>query len=186
MASSVEWHLERYRELLRLLVRRLHLNPRFRGRFDSSDIVQETFLKVQQKLDQFRGTTEAELIKWLEQILANTLRDEISKARARKRDVALEQSLNQALADSSAQLAEYLTAEGASPLEQAERHEQLLRLSEAISQLPDDQRTAIIQRDLLEASVAEIAAQMDRTEKSVAMLLFRGRHTLRQLLKGEP
>jgi RNA polymerase sigma-70 factor (ECF subfamily) len=185
MVSSAEWHLERYRELLRLLVRQLHLSPRFRGRFDSSDLVQETLLKAQRKIEQFRGTSEAELVKWLQQILANTLRDEIRKARAQERDVALEQSLDAAVADSAARLQAYLADERASPSEQAERRERLLRVAAAIDQLPEDQRTAVIQRDLLGASVAEIAGQMGRTEKSVAGLLLRGRRTLRRLLQDE-
>ncbi|HEY7308326.1 MAG TPA: sigma-70 family RNA polymerase sigma factor [Gemmataceae bacterium] len=186
MASSTEWHLERYRALLRLLVRQFHLSPRFRGRFDSSDLIQETLLKAQRKLEQFRGTTEAELIAWLQQILANTLRDEVRKARAKERDVALEQSLEAAVADSSARLAAFLADERASPVEQAERHEQLLRLAAAMNLLPEDQRTAVIQRDLLGASVAEIAEQMERTPKAVAGLLLRGRAALRRLLKEEP
>ena len=186
MTSSIEWHLERYRELLRLQVRQFHLSPRFRGRFDSSDVVQETFAKAQEKIGQFRGTTEAELIGWLQRILANTLRDAIRKARAKKCDVALERSLDDALADSSARLADYLTDNRASPLEQAERQERLLRVADAISRLPDDQRTVVIHRDLRGDSVAEIAAQMGRTEKSVASLLLRGRSTLRQWLKEEP
>jgi RNA polymerase sigma-70 factor (ECF subfamily) len=185
MAASAEWHLERYQALLRLLVRQFHLSPRFRSRFGSSDLVQETLLKAQKKIDQFRGTTEAEFVRWLQQILANTLRDEIRKARAQERDVALEQSLDAAVADSSARLAAYLADERASPVEQAERQERLLRVAAAISQLPEDQRTAVIQRDLLGASVAETAAHMNRTEKSVAGLLLRGRSTLRRLLSDE-
>jgi RNA polymerase sigma-70 factor (ECF subfamily) len=185
MAAPAEWHLERYRALLRLLARQLHLSPRFRGRFDSSDLVQETLLKAQRKLDQFRGTTEAELVKWLQQILANTLKDEIRRARAQERDVALEQSLDAAVADSSSRLVAYLADEGASPSEQAERQEIIRRVSNAIDQLPEDQRTAVIHRDLLGASVAEIAGQMGRTEKAVAGLLLRGRGTLRRLLQDE-
>jgi RNA polymerase sigma-70 factor (ECF subfamily) len=185
MASSTKWHLDRYRELLRLLVQQFHLSPRFRGRFDSSDLVQETLLKAQRKIEQFRGTTEAELVNWLQQILSNTLREEIRKARAQVRDVALEQSLEAAVADSSARLAAYLADERASPAEQVERQERLLRVAAAINVLPEDQRTAVIQRDLLGASVAEIAEQMGRTPKSVAGLLLRGRAALRQLLKDE-
>jgi RNA polymerase sigma-70 factor (ECF subfamily) len=185
MAPPTEWHLERYRALLRLLVRQLHLSPRFRGRFDSSDLVQETLLKAQRKLDQFRGTTDAELVGWLQQILANTLKDQIRRARAQERDVVLEQSLEAAVADSSARLEAFLADKGASPGELAERQERILRVSSAIGQLPEDQRNAVIQRDLLGSSVAEISGQMGRTEKAVAGLLLRGRGTLRRLLQDE-
>jgi RNA polymerase sigma-70 factor (ECF subfamily) len=61
----------------------------------------------------------------------------------------------------------------------------LLRLASAIDQLPEDQRDVLMQRDLLGASVSQIAEQLGRTEKSVAGLLLRGRRRLRELLQGE-
>jgi RNA polymerase sigma-70 factor (ECF subfamily) len=185
MTSFAESHVGRYRALLRVMVAQFRLSPRFGGRFDSSDLVQETLLKAHKKIDQFRGTTEAELLKWLQQILANTLRDELRKAKAQERDVAREQSLEAAVADSSARLEAYLADKQASPAEQAERHERLVRVADAISKLPEDQQTAIVKRDLLGTPVAEIAEEMSRTEKSVAGLLIRGRTTLRRLLRDE-
>ena len=61
----------------------------------------------------------------------------------------------------------------------------MLRVAAAINSLPEDQRTAVIQRDLLGVSVAETAEQMGRTPKSVAGLLLRGRGALRRLLQDE-
>jgi RNA polymerase sigma-70 factor (ECF subfamily) len=182
MALSAHWHLERYRQLLRLQVRQLQLNPRFQRRFDSSDLVQDALLKAHENIDQFQGTTEAELVKWLHEILANAAADAVRKARAQKRDVALEQSLQAAVADSAARLDVYLAADQSSPSQQAERHEVLLRIAAALDQLPEDQRNVFIQRDLLGASVCQIAEQLGRTEKSVAGLLLRGRRKLRELL----
>lgn len=182
MTAHGEWPLDRYRPLLKLLVRQYQLDPRLQRRFDSSDLVQETLLRAHAHRDQFRGSTEAELVKWLQEILASALADEVRKARAQKRDVALEQSLQSVMAESSARLEAYLTAEQPSPGEQAERHELLLRLANALDQLPEDQRDVVIQRDLQGASVGQIAAQLGRTEKSVAGLLLRGRRKLRELL----
>ena len=45
-----------------------------------------------------------------------------------------------------------------------------------------DQRDVVLLRDVQGRSVADIAAQLGRTEKSVAGLLLRGRGRLRQLL----
>jgi RNA polymerase sigma-70 factor, ECF subfamily len=181
--GSQEWQLDRYRPLLRLLARKLELDLRLRRRFDSSDLVQETMLKAHEGLEKFEGRTEAELIGWLQQILGNVLADEIRRARALKRDVALEKPLDDVVAESSARMNEYLTASGPSPAEQAERREELLRLAVAIDQLPEDQRDVVIQRDLLGSSVGQIALLLERTEKSVAGLLLRGRRRLRELLQ---
>lgn len=182
LPSGPDIRLERYRPLLRLQVRKLELDRRLRRRFDSSDLIQETLLKAHQKFADFRGTSDGELVAWLQQILGNVVADEVRKARARKRDIGLEQALDEVLAESSVRLEEYLATDAASPAEQAQRSEELLRLAAAIEQLPDDQRDVVIHRDLLGTPVAELAEAMGRSEKSVAGLLLRGRRKLRELL----
>jgi RNA polymerase sigma-70 factor (ECF subfamily) len=184
MAPANDWHLERYQALLRLRVRQIHLDPRMKPRFDSSDLVQETLLKAHKNLNHFRGKTEAELVKWLEKILANTLADQVRKAKTGKRDLSLEQSLKAIVAESSCRLEAFLTADQSTPSQQAQRHELLARTTEAVDRLPEDQRDVVILRDLMNMSVSEIAEQLGRTEKSVAGLLLRGRHKLRELLRA--
>ena len=93
MAAPREWQPERYRDLLSVLARQIQLDPRLRRRFDASDLVQETLLKATQNLEQFRGGTEGELVKWLQGIMENALTDAIRKARAKKRDLAQEKCL---------------------------------------------------------------------------------------------
>jgi RNA polymerase sigma-70 factor (ECF subfamily) len=185
MSPSPEWELERYRPLLRLQIRQMELDPRLQRRFDSSDVVQETLLRAHQYLSGFRGQSEAELVKWLQQILVSIVSNEVRKAKAGRRNVSLEQSLEEVLEDSSARLEKYLASDPSSPSEQVERQELLLRLALAIDQLSEDQRDVLIQRDLVGVPVAQIAEQLGRTEKSIAGLLLRGRRKLRELLEKE-
>jgi RNA polymerase sigma-70 factor (ECF subfamily) len=168
--------------VLLLQVRRLQVDPRLRRRFDSSDLVQETLLNAHAQLNRFRGRSEAEFVRWLQEVLAHTVADQVRRARAQKRDVGLEQPLQAALAESSARLEAFLASGQPSPSEQAERHELLLRLAEALEQLPEDQRDVVVQRDLEGASIAAVAERLGRTRKSVAGLLLRGRRKLRELL----
>jgi RNA polymerase sigma-70 factor (ECF subfamily) len=184
MAPQDGWQLERYRALLSLRARQFQLDPRLKRRFDSSDLVQETLLKAHKNRQQFRGTTEAELIGWLQEILSHVLADEVRKARTDKRNLNLEKSLENIVADSSARLEAYLPAEQSSPSQQVQRQELLLRAAEALEKLPEDQRDVVMLRDLMNQPVAEIARQMGRTEKSVAGLLLRGRKKLRELLQA--
>jgi RNA polymerase sigma-70 factor (ECF subfamily) len=177
-----EWPLERYRPLLRLLVRQQQLDPRLRTRFDSSDVVQETLARALEKADGFHGSSEAELVRWLQEILAHVLVDKVREAQAKKRDVRLEQSLHEAVAESSARLEGYLADDRSSPSSQAERQERLLRLAAALDQLPEDQREAVLRHDLLGMPVAQVACELGRTEKAIAGLLYRAKRRLGELL----
>jgi RNA polymerase sigma-70 factor (ECF subfamily) len=183
MAAPGEWHPERYRDLLCMLARQIQLDPRLRRSFDSSDLVQETLLKATQNLEQFHGGSEAELVKWLQQIMQNALTDARRRARAQKRDVAREEALAVVVNDSSARLQNWLVAPDSSPSQRAARKEELLRVAAALAKLPEDQRDVVILRDSLDTPVRTIAEQLGRTEKAVAGLLLRGRRKLRDLLQ---
>jgi len=183
MAAPREWQPERYRDLLSVLARQIQLDPRLRRRFDASDLVQETLLKATQNLEQFRGGTEGELVKWLQGIMENALTDAIRKARAKKRDLAQEEVLATVVSESSTRLGSWLVAPDSSPSQRAEREEQILRLAAALTKLPQDQRDAVILRDSLDTPIRAIAEQLGRSEKAIAGLLVRGRHKLRELLQ---
>lgn len=66
------------------------------------------------------------------------------------------------------------------------RPEELIGLEEALSQLPDQQRRAVLLRDWRGLSYEEIAAELDVSLACVETLIFRGRRTLSELLREEP
>lgn len=173
---------ERYRPLVRLLARRLEIELRFARRFDSSDLVQETMLKAHEGLPAFRGGTEQEWIGWLHQILVNVAADQLRRATADKRDIALERSLEEFIADSNTHGPEELIARDLTPAGRAQLREEALRLAAAIDRLPPDQREVIVERDLNGLPVKAIAEKLQRTEKSIAGLLLRARQRLREEL----
>ena len=182
--SREDWAplLGRWRSYLRLLAG-LQLDPRLQAKLDPFDLVQQTLLQAYQALDQFRGTSEAELAAWLRQILARTLANATRDLHRARRDVARERSLEQAVEASSARLEAWLAAQQPSPGEQAGRNEQLARLADALAQLPEDQRTAVELRHVQGYSVPEIGRLTGRSVASVAGLLRRGLKRLRELLE---
>ncbi len=76
----------------------------------------------------------------------------------------------------------WLAAEQSSPSAIAEKNERLLRLAEALEQLPEVQRDAVVLHHLRGLPLAELAAQLGRSEGAAAGLLHRGIKRLRDLL----
>jgi RNA polymerase sigma-70 factor, ECF subfamily len=178
--------LERYRSWLGLLAR-LQVEPRFRAKFDASDIVQQTLLEAVKDWPNFRGGTEAELAAWLRQILAHILLHEVRRyGGAQRRDIGREVSLDEALAESSRRLGAALAAPGSSPSEQAVRHELELRLADALARLPADYAEIILLRNVEGLSHEEAAGRMGRGAGAVRMLWVRALARLRQELDLTP
>jgi RNA polymerase sigma-70 factor (ECF subfamily) len=176
--------LLRYQPWLRLLAR-LEIDSRFQGKFDPSDIVQQTLLEACRALPQFRGQTEAELAAWLRQILAHVLAHEIRRYRGtQQRDLAREVSLEQSLAQSSQRLGAVLAAPGSSPSQQAARHEQEVLLADVLARLPEDYRDVIVLRNLEGLSHEAIARRLGRSEGAVRMLWVRALARLREELRS--
>lgn len=172
--------LERFRPYL-LLLARMQLDPRWQAKLDASDIVQQTLLEAHASLEQGAGEKRDQAA-WLRQALAHNLIDAVRALRRGKRDAAREHSLADALEKSSARLAQWLTADQSTPSSVAIRNEDLLRLADALSQLPEAQREAVILHHLHGASLSEVAQQLRRSEAAVAGLLHRGLRRLRELL----
>jgi len=174
--------LERFRPYLHLLAR-LHLNPRLRRKLDASDVVQQTLLDAHAHHAQFRGANEGQWAAWLRQILARNLADALRAFGQAKRDVARERSLEDALQDVSSRLEGWLADGQSSPSARAMRHERALRLADALWELPEAQREALLLRYWHDTPLAEIAEHLDRTPDAVAGLLKRGLNQLRRRLQ---
>lgn len=167
---------EQFRDYLCALAR-LQISPELRGHIEASDIVQITLLEAHQHLHQFRGQTEGEMRQWLGRALANNLADEVRKLLADKRHIARRRSLE----ESSSRLEAFRAADQSSPSQRAERNEQVLRLAEALGQLPGPQREVVMQRHLEGRSLADIARHIGRSEAAVVGLRQRRLAALRGL-----
>jgi RNA polymerase sigma-70 factor (ECF subfamily) len=160
----------------------VHLDPRLRAKIDLSGVIQQSLLEAYQKRDQLRIDHPAQELAWLRRILANTLADEVRKLATDKRDLARERSLEAQLEHTSARVEGWLAADQSSPSEQADRNEQALKLLEALAELPEAQREALVLQHWHNWSMDEIASHLGRTRGAVAGLIKRGLQRLRERL----
>ena len=151
-----ETPLEAFRGYL-LVMARLRLDGWLRGKVAASDIVQQTLLRAHVALPSLRDHSPVVLRAWLREILGHELADAAKHFQRDKRDAARERSLAQDLDRSAHALEEFLIAEQPSPSHIAIQEEELLGLADALGQLPDDQRTAILWKHIENRPLREIA-----------------------------
>jgi RNA polymerase sigma-70 factor (ECF subfamily) len=179
--SSERWP-DRFRSYLRLLAK-MQLDDRLRRKLDPSDVVQQTLLQAHRAMGDFRGSTDAEMAAWLRQVLARNLAHAVRDFGRDKRNINRERYLEEAVNASSARLEAWVAAEQSSPSQKVQRNEQVLRLCDALYQLPESQREAVRLHYWQDGTLAAIAQRMDRTPVAVAGLLKRGLRTLRELMQ---
>ena len=147
---------------------------------DPSDIVQQSMLQAHQAADDFRGTSEAELMAWLRTILAGVVAHAVRDKHRGVRDVYKEQSIQQQLDQSSLFLANALISPLQSP-SVALRQEELARsVAELVEELPDAQRDAIVLHYWQQLPLKQVAETLGKSPAAVAGLLQRGLTTLRE------
>jgi RNA polymerase sigma-70 factor, ECF subfamily len=177
--------LEHYRNYLRLMAQSM-IGSTMRIKLESSDLVQDTFLKAHRDFAQFAGRTERELVAWLRQILAHSLANQVKHHRVQGRDHRRQESLERLLEQSSLAIRDALAAPAPSPSETASRHEEADLLADAVNRLPTDYREAFVLRTLEHIPFEEVAARMGRSTGAVRMLWARAVRRLNQMLQGAP
>jgi RNA polymerase sigma-70 factor, ECF subfamily len=181
-AATLGQLLEMYRRYLSLLAR-VQVGQRLQGKVDASDIVQETFLDAHRNFPRFRGTSEAQFVHWLRQILATKLATMLRHYLGTQgRDVRLEREIENSLDHSSVMLDRGLEAVQSSPSHQAARREQAVILADALEQLTDDYREVLVLRHLEGLTFPEVAERMGRSVDSVDKLWLRALARLRQIM----
>jgi RNA polymerase sigma-70 factor (ECF subfamily) len=173
--------LEEYRAYLETLTF-IQIDPRLRCKFGLSDVVQNTLLDAFRDLGRIQDLDADGRKRRLRRMLVNNLRDEIDKWKTRGRDYRLEQPLEAAADESSCRLQSWLAAEDGSPGEGLARHEEALRLLEALSKLDPRQREALILQKYHGWTLAQIAEHLGCTTGAVAGLHARGVKELRKHL----
>lgn len=159
-----------------LAVANSELETWLQGKIGASDFVQETFVAACKNFNDFRGTTEAELLGWLRVILRRQISTTGRSYRfTEKRSVDREVPLNNLAKTTSNNL---------NPLSELLRDENVERLKKAIAQLTPDYRAAIELRSIEQLSFIEIGQRLGRSEDASRKLWGRAMIVLSELLEA--
>jgi RNA polymerase sigma-70 factor (ECF subfamily) len=140
---------------------------------EAEDGVQEVFLKVQRRIDTFRG--EAALGTWLYQVALNTLLDH------RRRIARLTRPRSLEPVEEGAEPTAEATA--ARPDEEASRGERRALVRAAVDRLPRPFQQVLVLRELEGLSYRDIARILGLPQGTVESRIFRGRERLAQELR---
>ncbi|MEM7313792.1 MAG: sigma-70 family RNA polymerase sigma factor [Planctomycetota bacterium] len=175
----------KYQPWLRLQAR-LQIDSHFKGKFDESDIAQQTMIEAWRAQSDFRGQSEPERLAWLRTILARVLGHEIRRYRGtKKRDIARERSLQQSIANSSQVLGQFVATNSVTPSQIAQQQEAESELATALERLPDEYREVIIRRNMQMQTHEQIAEALGKSAAAIRMVWIRALRRLKQEMNAQ-
>jgi len=161
----------KYQHKVVKLVMRYLRNPA-----DAEDVAQEAFVKAYRALPQFRG--DSAFYTWLYRIAINTAKNALAARERNPVSYEFDLSGNDESSDMVSRLKDPETPEGLALTEEIRD-----TVNHAISELPEDLRTAIVLRELEGMSYEEIAASMDCPVGTVRSRIFRAREAIDRRLR---
>ena len=145
------------------------------NREDAEDVLQETFMKAYEHLDQFKG--DSKFYTWIVRIAVNQA---LMKLRRRKTDKSV--SLDEQIDTGEDNITREIAAWGENPEERFSRQELGDILDSAIESLEPLYRSVFVLRDIEELSTEDTAEALDLSVPAVKSRLLRARLQLRERL----
>ncbi|MGA2147429.1 MAG: sigma-70 family RNA polymerase sigma factor [Bryobacteraceae bacterium] len=145
------------------------------NREDAEDVLQESFLKAYEHLDQFQGNSK--FYTWIVRIAVNQA---LMKLRRRKTDKSV--SLDEQFDTGEDTLVREIAAWDENPEQQFSREELGEILESAIQSLEPPYRSVFVLRDIEDFSTEETAQSLDLSIPAVKSRLLRARLQLREKL----
>ncbi len=138
------------------------------NRADAEDVVQRTFLKALTRLDQIRDPGRVR--PWLLQV---AYRESIAVVRARREVPTAPEDMPESVVS------------GAGPAEAAVLSDVARILSEALGEMNEQERVAVVLRDVEQLPIREVAEVLGVGVSAAKMRVHRGRASLRELIAGK-
>jgi RNA polymerase sigma-70 factor (ECF subfamily) len=178
----------RHRVRLRRMVE-MRLDWRLQARLDASDVIQEAYLEIAGRLEEYLQNPALPLFLWMRLVVGERLlKVHRHHLGTQMRDASREVSLyREALpAASSAALAAQLLGKHTSPTQAVLRAERMLRLQEAINTLDPIDREVLSLRHFEELTRQEAAQVLGIAEGAAAKRYIRALKRLKNVLGDMP
>jgi RNA polymerase sigma-70 factor (ECF subfamily) len=178
----------RHRDRLRRMIE-MRLDWRLQARIDASDVIQDAYLEVATRLEEYLRDPKLPLFLWMRLVVGERLatlhRHHLG---TQMRDAGREVSLyRDALpAASSAALAAQLLGKHTSPTQAAVRAERMLRLQEALNTIDPMDREVLTLRHFEQLTRAETAQVLGIEEAAAAKRYVRALKRLKEILANMP
>jgi RNA polymerase sigma-70 factor (ECF subfamily) len=178
----------RYRDRLKRMVH-LRLSRRLSGRVDDSDVVQEAFLEISQKLPEYARAPRLPFFLWLRHMtglkLAEVHRRHLgTQLRDADREVSLHRGgLPEA---DSASLAAQLLGKLTTPSQAAIKAEQRIYVQEALNSMDPIDREVLALKHFEQLSTSEIAQVLGLSKAGAGSRYLRAIKRLRDILERIP
>ncbi len=174
----------RHRDRLRRMVE-MRLDRRVQARIDASDVVQDAYVDVIHRLEDYLRDPHLPLFLWLRLVVGERLlKLHHRHLGAQMRDAGREVSLYRGAlpAASSAALAAQLLGKHTTPTQAVLRAERVLRLQEALNTLDPMDREILSLRHFEELTIAETALALEIKEEAAAKRYLRALKRLKDIL----
>jgi RNA polymerase sigma-70 factor (ECF subfamily) len=186
--SALAEVFDRHRDRLRQMVR-LRLDPRLQGRIDPSDVLQEAYVDLMDRLGEYEKRSGIPFFVWLRLVVSERLlRIHRQHLGAALRDARREISIHQVRVPqaSSATLAAQLFGQITTPSQASLRLELQRLLEEALNSMEPVDREVIALRHYEELSNDEVAAALGLTKKAASKRYVRAMIRLKRVVEGTP
>ena len=144
---------------------------------DAEDVAQEVFIQVYRSIHSFKG--ESKLSTWLYRIATTRSLDLLRSRKSKKRFGLLQRLFGEGNEP------EFEIPDFNHPGVALDQKENAARLFKAISQLPDNQKTAFTLHKLEDLSYQEVSEVMKTSVAAVESLMHRAKQNLRKILEKD-
>lgn len=167
--ASFERLIEKYQHVAYNIAYRMVGNEE-----DAKDITQEAFIKVFKSITSFRE--DSSFSTWLYRIVMNTCKDELRKKKLKV--VSIDRDIEVGESSVTFEIPDHTY----SPEVVYEKKQLHAMLSQALTDLPEQNRIVVIMRDVQGFSYEDIAECINIPVGTVKSRINRGRHMLREMI----